>query len=90
MLLKLILIFISFFTSWHSLDIHFEYPIISAGSFGLSCDFKENLTRLMSPARKLTHFLVDFWKINNLSFKTFSWTTAYVFKNNSESEDCLW
>ncbi|KAK1341356.1 hypothetical protein QTO34_017762 [Cnephaeus nilssonii] len=72
------------------LDANFKYPMISAGSFGLSCDFKENLTRLMSPARKLTHFLVDFWKTNNLSFKTFSWTTAYVFKNNNESEDCLW
>ncbi|XP_036152497.1 heat-stable enterotoxin receptor isoform X1 [Myotis myotis] len=72
------------------LDANFTYPMISAGSFGLSCDFKENLTRLMSPARKLTHFLVDFWKINNLSFKTSPWTTAYVFKNNNESEDCLW
>nr|KAF6373809.1 guanylate cyclase 2C [Pipistrellus kuhlii] len=72
------------------LDTNFRYPMISAGSFGLSCDFKENLTRLMSPARKLTHFLVDFWKTNNLSFKTHAWSTAYLFKNNNESEDCLW
>ncbi|KAG8513796.1 Heat-stable enterotoxin receptor, partial [Galemys pyrenaicus] len=72
------------------LDTHLDYPMISAGSFGLSCDYKETLTRLMSPARKLTYFLVDFWKNSSLPFKTFSWKTAYVFKNNTESEDCFW
>ncbi|XP_077026273.1 guanylyl cyclase C isoform X3 [Tamandua tetradactyla] len=64
--------------------------MISAGSFGLSCDYKETLTRLMSPSRKLMYFLVNFWKANYFPFKTFSWNTAYVFKNNTESEDCLW
>ncbi|XP_024589136.1 heat-stable enterotoxin receptor isoform X2 [Neophocaena asiaeorientalis asiaeorientalis] len=64
--------------------------MISAGSFGLSCDYKETLTRLMSPARKLTYFLVDFWKVDYFPFKTFSWDTAYVFKNGTESEDCFW
>ncbi|KAM9671733.1 guanylyl cyclase C [Trichechus inunguis] len=72
------------------LDTELNYPMISAGSFGLSCDYKETLTRLMSPARKLMYFLVDFWKANNLPFKTVSWNTAYVFKNTTESEDCFW
>lgn len=72
------------------LDTDLKYPMISAGSFGLSCDFKETLTRLMSPARKLMYFLVDFWQNNSLTFKTFAWTTAYIFKNNTESEDCFW
>ncbi|XP_007942661.1 heat-stable enterotoxin receptor [Orycteropus afer afer] len=72
------------------LDTELNYPMISAGSFGLSCDYKETLTRLMSPARKLMYFLVDFWKVNNLPFKTFSWNTAYVYKNTTESEDCFW
>lgn len=44
----------------------------------------------MSPARKLTYFLVDFWKVDYFPFKTFSWDTAYVFKNGTESEDCFW
>ncbi|XP_036109095.1 heat-stable enterotoxin receptor [Molossus molossus] len=72
------------------LDTDLNYTMISAGSFGLSCDFKETLTRLMFPARKLMYFLVDFWKMNKLPFKSFSWTSAYVFKNNTESEDCFW
>uniref|UniRef100_F7B751 Guanylyl cyclase C n=1 Tax=Monodelphis domestica TaxID=13616 RepID=F7B751_MONDO len=72
------------------LDTILEYPMISAGSFGLSCDHKETLTRLMFPARKLTYFLVDFWKTHNLTFKTVSWKTAYVFKNNNYTEECFW
>ncbi|XP_037370203.1 guanylyl cyclase C [Talpa occidentalis] len=72
------------------LDTKLDYPMISAASFGLSCDYKETLTRLMSPARKLMYFLVDFWKNSTLPFKTFSWNSAYVFKNTTESEDCFW
>ncbi|KAM5254604.1 guanylyl cyclase C isoform 2-T2 [Hipposideros larvatus] len=72
------------------LDTGLKFPMISAGSFGLSCDYKENLTRLMSPARKLMYFLVDFWKNDTFPFKPFSWDTAYVFKNSTESEDCFW
>ncbi|XP_059260748.1 guanylyl cyclase C isoform X3 [Mustela nigripes] len=72
------------------LDTDLTYPMISAGSFGLSCDYKETLTRLMSPARKLLYFLVNFWKANHLPFKDFSWNTAYVFKNGTETEDCFW
>lgn len=71
------------------LDTDLNYPMISAGSFGLSCDYKETLTRMMSPARKLMYFLVDFWK-GNFQFKPFPWNTAYVFKNSTETEDCFW
>ncbi|KAL2776802.1 heat-stable enterotoxin receptor precursor [Daubentonia madagascariensis] len=72
------------------LDTELSYPMISAGSFGLSCDYKETLTRLMSPARKLMYFLVNFWKANDLPFKTFSWNSSYVYKDGTESEDCFW
>ncbi|KAM8779846.1 guanylyl cyclase C isoform 2-T2 [Rhynchonycteris naso] len=72
------------------LDTDLNYPMISVGSFGLTCDYKDTLTRMMSPARKLMYFLVNFWKANHLPFKTFSWNTAYVYKNNNETEDCLW
>uniref|UniRef100_A0A2K6FTT8 Guanylyl cyclase C n=1 Tax=Propithecus coquereli TaxID=379532 RepID=A0A2K6FTT8_PROCO len=72
------------------LDTALSYPMISAGSFGLSCDYKETLTRLMSPARKLMYFLVNFWRANDLPFKTFSWNSSYVYKDGNESEDCFW
>ncbi|KAL1775881.1 heat-stable enterotoxin receptor [Sigmodon hispidus] len=72
------------------LDTELNYPMISAGSFGLSCDYKETLTRVLPPARKLMYFLVDFWKVNDAPFKTFSWNSSYVYKNGSESEDCFW
>uniref|UniRef100_A0A7N4PSZ1 Guanylate cyclase n=1 Tax=Sarcophilus harrisii TaxID=9305 RepID=A0A7N4PSZ1_SARHA len=72
------------------LDTVLDFPMISSGSFGLSCDHKENLTRLMFPARKLTYFLVDFWETNDLPFKTVSWKTAYIFKNTNYSEECFW
>nr|XP_004671907.1 heat-stable enterotoxin receptor [Jaculus jaculus] len=72
------------------LDTELNYPMISAGSFGLSCDYKETLTRLMSPARKLMYFLVNFWKVNDAPFKTFSWNSSYVYKDGSELEDCFW
>ncbi|XP_069347304.1 guanylyl cyclase C [Eulemur rufifrons] len=72
------------------LDTELSYPMISAGSFGLSCDYKETLTRLMTPARKLMYFLVNFWKANDLPFKTSSWNSSYVYKDGEESEDCFW
>uniref|UniRef100_H0XAQ1 Guanylate cyclase n=1 Tax=Otolemur garnettii TaxID=30611 RepID=H0XAQ1_OTOGA len=72
------------------LDMELSYPMISAGSFGLSCDYKETLTRLMTPARKLMYFLVNFWRINDMPFKTFSWNSSYVYKDGTESEDCFW
>uniref|UniRef100_A0A672GWR3 Guanylate cyclase n=1 Tax=Salarias fasciatus TaxID=181472 RepID=A0A672GWR3_SALFA len=62
-------------------------PIISAGSFGLACDFKPKLTRLLPPARKITDFFLNF---NNLSlpFKD-PWERVYVYKMTENfTEDC--
>nr|CAQ64669.1 guanylate cyclase C type 1 [Anguilla anguilla] len=63
-------------------------PIVSAGSFGLSCDFKDNLTRLLPPARKISSFFLDFW--NYSEFLKAKWTTAYVYKKPEQTEDCFW
>ncbi|KAL7982472.1 hypothetical protein Chor_010070 [Crotalus horridus] len=67
-----------------------KLPIISVGSFGLSCDFKENLIRMLTPTRKVSYFLIDFWKNSNLPFKTDVWETVYVYKKNDINEDCYW
>ncbi|KAM9837381.1 guanylyl cyclase C [Aulostomus maculatus] len=63
-------------------------PIISAGSFGLSCDYTLNLQRLLPPARKISDFFIHFWKDNN-KIKSM-WETAYVYKKQSNTEDCFW
>uniref|UniRef100_A0A8C8G4I4 Guanylate cyclase n=1 Tax=Oncorhynchus tshawytscha TaxID=74940 RepID=A0A8C8G4I4_ONCTS len=42
-----------------------KMPIISAGSFALSCDYKEYLTRILPPARKISTFFIKFWDFNN-------------------------
>lgn len=63
-------------------------PIISAGSFGLTCDNTLNLQRLLPPARKISDFFVEFWpKTNELKP---SWKTAYVLKKDINTEDCFW
>uniref|UniRef100_A0A8C0IS53 Guanylate cyclase n=1 Tax=Chelonoidis abingdonii TaxID=106734 RepID=A0A8C0IS53_CHEAB len=72
------------------IDTILDFPMISAGSFGLSCDYKDNLTRILTPARKLTYFFVDFWKKSNLPFKTSSWESTYLYKTNNITEDCFW
>ncbi|XP_018617463.2 heat-stable enterotoxin receptor-like isoform X3 [Scleropages formosus] len=64
-------------------------PIISAGSFGLSCDYKENLTRLLPPARKVSSFFIHFWNYSHDGLKS-TWETAYVYKKPENSEDCFW
>uniref|UniRef100_A0A8C9RX24 Guanylyl cyclase C n=1 Tax=Scleropages formosus TaxID=113540 RepID=A0A8C9RX24_SCLFO len=61
-------------------------PIISAGSFGLSCDYKENLTRLLPPARKVSSFFIHFWNYSHDGLKS-TWETAYVYKKPENSED---
>uniref|UniRef100_A0A7M4DZV4 Guanylate cyclase n=1 Tax=Crocodylus porosus TaxID=8502 RepID=A0A7M4DZV4_CROPO len=71
-------------------DTTLSLPVISAGSFGLSCDYKANLTRILTPARKLTYFLLHFWNEFELPFKTSSWETAYLYKKNLNTEDCFW
>uniref|UniRef100_A0A671UIH5 Guanylate cyclase n=1 Tax=Sparus aurata TaxID=8175 RepID=A0A671UIH5_SPAAU len=61
-------------------------PIISAGSFGLSCDYTVNLQRLLPPARKVSDFVINFWEKED-NFKP-QWKSAYVYKRESNTEDC--
>lgn len=63
-------------------------PIISAGSFGLSCDYTVNLQRLLPPARKVSDFVINFWEKED-NFKP-QWKSAYVYKRESNTEDCFW
>ncbi|XP_038156958.1 heat-stable enterotoxin receptor [Cyprinodon tularosa] len=63
-------------------------PIISAGSFGRSCDSTLNLQRVLPPARKISDFFINFWLENN-SIKP-EWKTAYVYKKANNTEDCFW
>uniref|UniRef100_A0A671ULP6 Guanylate cyclase n=1 Tax=Sparus aurata TaxID=8175 RepID=A0A671ULP6_SPAAU len=60
-------------------------PIISAGSFGLSCDYTVNLQRLLPPARKVSDFVINFWEKED-NFKP-QWKSAYVYKRESNTED---
>uniref|UniRef100_A0A3Q2DJG6 Guanylyl cyclase C n=1 Tax=Cyprinodon variegatus TaxID=28743 RepID=A0A3Q2DJG6_CYPVA len=60
-------------------------PIISAGSFGRSCDSTLNLQRVLPPARKISDFFIKFWLENN-SIKP-EWKTAYVYKKANNTED---
>ncbi|CAL8301364.1 unnamed protein product [Merluccius merluccius] len=64
-------------------------PVISAGSFGLSCDYKPKLTRLLPPARKISDFLVHFMAEKILGIKP-EWETSYVYRKDNSSEDCFW
>ncbi|XP_066563357.1 guanylyl cyclase C isoform X2 [Amia ocellicauda] len=64
-------------------------PIISAGSFGLSCDYKANLTRLLPPARKVSDFFVHFWAQEQEGLKP-RWHSAYIYKKADNPEDCFW
>ncbi|KAL9854745.1 LOW QUALITY PROTEIN: guanylyl cyclase C [Geothlypis trichas] len=73
-----------------SLETILSLPMISVGSFGLSCDYKENLTRLLTPARKLNQFFFHFWKHSKLPFKTTTWESVYIYKRTETSEACLW
>ncbi|XP_057717075.1 guanylyl cyclase C [Corythoichthys intestinalis] len=65
-------------------------PIISAGSFGLSCDYKPKLTRLLPPARKISNMFSHFFK-DKLPFKD-EWKHVYVYKKSvyNATEDCFW
>ncbi|KAM6146376.1 LOW QUALITY PROTEIN: guanylyl cyclase C [Phoenicopterus ruber ruber] len=73
-----------------SLETVLSLPLISVGSFGLSCDYKVNLTRLLTPARKVNDFFYYFWQASHLPFKTTAWESAYIYKRNENSEPCLW
>ncbi|KAM8723242.1 guanylyl cyclase C [Acanthopagrus schlegelii] len=64
-------------------------PVISAGSFGLSCDYQPKVTRILPPARKISDLLFHFIH-ETLSFKT-AWERTYVYKKpHNISEDCFW
>uniref|UniRef100_A0A669PWR8 Guanylate cyclase n=1 Tax=Phasianus colchicus TaxID=9054 RepID=A0A669PWR8_PHACC len=71
-------------------DTILSLPLISVGSFGLSCDYKENLTRLLTPARKVNDFFYYFWNEIQQPFKTSTWESVYIYKKNDNSEQCLW
>ncbi|NWI92820.1 GUC2C protein, partial [Pitta sordida] len=73
-----------------SLETVLSMPLISVGSFGLSCDYKENLTRLLTPARKVNTFLSHFFQHSGLPFKTTTWDSVYLYKRTEVSESCLW
>ncbi|XP_051969186.1 guanylyl cyclase C isoform X2 [Xyrauchen texanus] len=70
------------------IGLNLNMPIISAGSFGLSCDFKKDLTRLLPPARKISSFFVHFWKFSD-NIKP-AWKTVYIYKKQNNTEDCFW
>uniref|UniRef100_A0A3Q2WEB0 Guanylate cyclase n=1 Tax=Haplochromis burtoni TaxID=8153 RepID=A0A3Q2WEB0_HAPBU len=62
-------------------------PILSAGSFGRSCDYTFNLQRLLPPARKIADFVNHFWEQNN-ELKP-SWKAAYIYKTTNPTEECI-
>ncbi|XP_007251381.3 guanylyl cyclase C [Astyanax mexicanus] len=72
------------------LDVGLELnmPIISAGSFGLSCDYKTNLTRLLPPARKVASFFINFWNFTDHLKPV--WKNTYIYKKTENTEDCFW
>uniref|UniRef100_A0A8D3BX98 Guanylate cyclase n=1 Tax=Scophthalmus maximus TaxID=52904 RepID=A0A8D3BX98_SCOMX len=71
------------------IGLSLSIPIISAGSFGLSCDYKPKLTRILPPARKISDLFVNFMK-ETLPFKGV-WRNVYVYKKSiNVSEDCFW
>ncbi|KAI5623214.1 heat-stable enterotoxin receptor-like [Silurus asotus] len=68
--------------------LELSMPIISAGSFGLSCDYKANLTRLLPPARKVSDFFINFWSfVDNIKPQ---WNRTYIYKKPNNTEDCFW
>ncbi|KAM6951130.1 guanylyl cyclase C [Aplochiton taeniatus] len=69
------------------IGLKLNLPIISAGSFGLSCDFKANLSRVLPPARKVSNFFTRFWRFRH-PIKP-SWNTAYIYKKQENTEDCF-
>ncbi|NWI60931.1 GUC2C protein, partial [Calyptomena viridis] len=73
-----------------SLETVLSMPLISVGSFGLSCDYKVNLTRLLTPARKVNTFLYYFFKNSKLPFKTTTWESVYIYKRTETTEECFW
>nr|XP_033788716.1 heat-stable enterotoxin receptor [Geotrypetes seraphini] len=73
-----------------SIDSNFTRPLISAGSFGVSCDYSPSLTRLLTPARKVTYFFYEFWQFKHAIKE--QWNSIYFYKNKeiNNTEDCFW
>ncbi|XP_047214073.1 guanylyl cyclase C-like [Girardinichthys multiradiatus] len=72
-----------------AIGLTLSIPVISAGSFGLSCDYKPKLTRILPPARKIIDLLLNF-RNEELEFKPI-WNKFFVYKKESNSaEDCFW
>ncbi|KAJ7984750.1 hypothetical protein DPEC_G00358010 [Dallia pectoralis] len=63
-------------------------PIISAGSFAPSCDYKDNLTRILPPARKISTFINQFWDFKN--YIKPEWSTAFLYKKPANTDSCFW
>ncbi|XP_032869218.1 LOW QUALITY PROTEIN: heat-stable enterotoxin receptor [Amblyraja radiata] len=72
-----------------SLDKFLDIPMISAGSFGLSCDKKPNLTRILPTARKISSFFISLWNDKEI-VKKYKWESTYIYKKNETSESCFW
>ncbi|XP_059809174.1 guanylyl cyclase C-like [Hypanus sabinus] len=72
-----------------SLDTFLDIPMISAGSFGLSCDYKPNLTRILPTARKISSFFLWFWD-DKSTVKEHNWDSTYIYKKDETSESCFW
>nr|XP_057905300.1 guanylyl cyclase C isoform X2 [Doryrhamphus excisus] len=72
------------------IGLSLSIPIISAGSFGLSCDYKPKLTRILPPARKIADMFANF-SVEVLPFKD-EWKHVYVYKKSvyNATEDCFW
>lgn len=72
------------------IGLSLSIPVISAGSFGLSCNYKSKLTRILPPARKISDLLIHFVG-EVLPFKP-KWQNAYVYRKSVEdtTEDCFW
>lgn len=70
------------------LGLKLSTPVISAGSFGLTCDDTRNLQRLLPPARKVIGLVINFWE--HISGIKPHWDTAYVYKKQNNSDDCFW
>ncbi|XP_061894002.1 guanylyl cyclase C isoform X1 [Entelurus aequoreus] len=72
------------------IGLSLSIPIISAGSFGLSCDYKPKLTRILPPARKISDMFSNFL-MEVLPFKD-QWEHVYVYKKfvDNATEDCFW
>lgn len=81
------------FNQHHSVSeeigLSLSIPVISAGSFGLSCNYKPKLTRILPPARKVSD-MMHYFMNSNITYKS-AWKHVYVYKNTvNATEECFW